>query len=299
MSEIRFDDQVVIVTGAGGGLGRAHALLFASRGAKVVVNDLGGSLGGEGSDQAAAQRVTDEITAAGGEAVANFDGVDTEEGGRAIVQTALDAFGRVDVVINNAGILRDVSFHKMSMAQWDAVLRVHLQGTFYVTHAAWPHLRAQGYGRVVNTSSAAGLYGNFGQANYGAAKLGIVGLTRTLAQEGFKKGIRVNAIAPIAKSRMTETILDAATLAKLEPSWVSPVVAHLASANCDSNGQTYAVGGGYVSRVALVEGAGVIFEGEGVSPEQIAERWADVEDLSGAKPFPNAMAAIQAALGKL
>ncbi|MCA9609761.1 MAG: SDR family oxidoreductase [Myxococcales bacterium] len=298
MSEVRFDERVAIVTGAGGGLGRSHALLLASRGAKVVVNDLGGSVGGEGSDQAAAQKVVDEITAAGGAAVASFDGVDTAEGGAAIVQKALDTWGRVDVVVNNAGILRDVSFHKMTHADWDAVMRVHLAGTYYVSHAAWPHLRDAGYGRIVNTTSAAGLYGNFGQANYAAAKLGIVGLTKTLAQEGAKKGIRANVIAPIAKSRMTETILDAATLAKLEPTLVSPLVAYLASEGCEANGQIYAVGGGYVSRVALVEGAGTMLSGE-VTPEQVAGAWADIEDLSAAKPFANAMEAVGAALGKL
>ncbi|MCB9591300.1 MAG: SDR family oxidoreductase [Sandaracinaceae bacterium] len=298
MSEVRFDERVAIVTGAGGGLGRSHALLLAARGAKVVVNDLGGSLHGEGSDQAAAQKVVDEITAAGGTAVASFDGVDTPEGAAAIVQKALDAYGRVDVVINNAGILRDVSFHKMTHADWDSVLKVHLAGTYYVSHAAWAHMRDAGYGRIVNTSSAAGLYGNFGQANYAAAKLGIVGLTKTLAQEGAKKGIRANAIAPIARSRMTETILDEATLAKLEPTLVSPLVAYLASEGCASNGQVYAVGGGYVSRVAVVEGAGTMLSGE-VTPESVAGAWAEIEDLSAAKPFANAMEAVGAALGKL
>ena len=201
MSEISFDGRVAIVTGAGGGLGRSHALFLASRGAKVVVNDLGGSVDGKGSDEAAAQKVVDEIAAAGGEAVASFDGVDTAEGGEKIVKTALDAFGKVDVVINNAGILRDVSFHKMTHDQWDAVMNVHLNGTYYVSKAAWNHMREAGYGRIVNTTSAAGLYGNFGQANYAAAKLGIVGLSKTLAQEGHKKGIRCNVIAPVARSR--------------------------------------------------------------------------------------------------
>ena len=299
MTNVSFEDRVAVVTGAGGGLGRSHALLLASRGAKVVVNDLGGAVDGSGSDQSAAQRVVDEIRAAGGEAVPSFDGVDTPEGGQAIVKTALDAYGRVDVVINNAGILRDVSFHKMSLAEWDAVLRVHLAGTFYVSHAAWPHMREAGYGRIVNTSSAAGLYGNFGQANYAAAKLGIVGLTKTLAQEGFKKGIRANAIAPVARSRMTETILDAATLAKLEPEHVSPLVAYLASEACDETGQTYAVGGGYVSRVAVVEAPGALFEGDAATPEQIAERWTQINDLSGSRPFSNAMEAVQVTLGKV
>jgi 3-hydroxyacyl-CoA dehydrogenase/3a,7a,12a-trihydroxy-5b-cholest-24-enoyl-CoA hydratase len=298
VSEVRFDERVAIVTGAGGGLGRSHALLLASRGAKVVVNDLGGSVGGEGSDHAAAQKVVDEIRAAGGEAVPSFDGVDTAEGAERIVSTAIEAFGKISIVINNAGILRDVSFHKMGHADWDAVIRVHLAGTYYVSRAAWPILREAGYGRIVNTTSAAGLYGNFGQASYAAAKMGIVGLTKTLAQEGAKKDIRANVIAPVAKSRMTETILDAATLAKLEPALVSPLVAYLASEGCDDNGQIYAVGGGYVSRVAVVEGAGTVFDGETLAPEQIVERWDRINDLSDAKPFANAMDAVQAALAK-
>ncbi|HEY8431102.1 MAG TPA: SDR family oxidoreductase [Sandaracinaceae bacterium] len=298
MSEVRFDGRVVIVTGAGGGLGRSHALLFASRGAKVVVNDLGGTLDGRGNDESAAQKVVEEIRAAGGEAVASFDGVDTAEGAAKIVKTALDAFGRVDVVINNAGILRDVSFAKMSLEDWEAVLRVHLSGTMYVSRAAWPHMREAGYGRIVNTTSAAGLYGNFGQANYAAAKMGIVGFTKTLAQEGKKYGIRANAIAPVAKSRMTETILDAATLEKLDPKLVSPLVAWLASEQCEESGRIYAVGGGYVSRVAVVEGEGTFFPGAELTPEQIAASWAQINDLEKAHPFENAMEAVQAALAK-
>lgn len=298
MTQVRFDDQVAIVTGAGGGLGRAHAILLASRGARVVVNDLGGALDGRGSSEAAAQKVVDEILSAGGEAVPSFDGVDTAEGGANIVKTALDAFGRIDIVVNNAGILRDVSFHKMTVDDWEAVLRVHLDGTFHVTRAAWPHMREAGYGRIVNTTSAAGLYGNFGQANYGAAKLGIVGLTKALAQEGAKKNIKVNAIAPVARSRMTETIFDEATLSQLEPSLVSPVVAHLVSRACSDSGQIYAVGGGYVSRVAVVEGAGAFFPGAELTPEQVAESWATICDLSQARPFDNALAAAQVALAK-
>lgn len=297
MSEVRFDERVAIVTGAGGGLGRSHALMLAARGAKVVVNDLGGALDGQGSDQSAAQKVVDEIKAAGGEAVASFDTVDTVEGGKKIVQTALDTFGRVDIIVNNAGILRDSSFHKMDAGGWDAVLKVHLYGTMHVSHAAWPHLRENKWGRVVNTASAAGLYGNFGQAGYAAAKMGIVGLTKTLAQEGKKYGILANVIAPVARSRMTETILDPATLAKLEPALVSPVVGYLCSDRCQDTGQVYAVGGGYLARVAVVEAAGTYF-GQELTPEQVGEQWGKVNDLADAKPFQNAMEAIQVALSK-
>ncbi|MBZ0122234.1 MAG: SDR family NAD(P)-dependent oxidoreductase, partial [Sandaracinaceae bacterium] len=236
--------------------------------------------------------------AAGGAAAASYDGVDTPEGAARIVQTAIDNFGGIDVVINNAGILRDVSFPKMSQQEWDSVLQVHLNGTMLVTKAAWPHLREKGYGRIVNTTSAAGLFGNFGQANYAAAKLGIVGLTKTLAQEGKKYGIRANAIAPIAKSRMTETILDAATLAKLEPELVSPLVALLASEACEHSGEVFAVGGGYVSRVAVVEGAGTLFGGP-MTPEDVLARMAAITDLSAAKPFASAMDEVQAALGRI
>lgn len=298
MTDVRFDGRVAIVTGAGGGLGRSHALLFASRGAKVVVNDLGGALDGRGDDQSAAQKVVDEIRAAGGEAVASFDGVDTPESAARIVEKAIESFGRVDVVVNNAGILRDVTFHKMSIEDWSAVLRVHLEGTMFVSRAAWPHMRAAGYGRIVNTTSAAGLYGNFGQANYAAAKMGIVGLTKTFAQEGKKYDIRANVIAPVAKSRMTETILDESTLARLEPRLVSPLVAYLASEGCAETGEVYAVGGGYVSRVAVVEGAGTFFAGPELSPEQIAASWAQINDLDAAQPFANAMDALQVALAK-
>lgn len=217
--ELRFDGRVVIITGAGNGLGRAHALLFGSRGAKVVVNDLGGSAFGDGKSSSAADRVVEEIRAKGGEAVANYDSV--EDGGK-IVQTALDAFGRVDVVINNAGILRDTTFHKMSEQDWDLIFKVHVKGAFAVTHAAWPHMREQKYGRVVFTTSAAGIYGNFGQTNYSAAKLAQLGMGNTLALEGRKAGIVVNTIAPIAGSRLTETVMPKEVVDALKPEVVSP-----------------------------------------------------------------------------
>jgi NAD(P)-dependent dehydrogenase (short-subunit alcohol dehydrogenase family) len=295
MADIRFDDRVAIVTGAGGGLGRSHALLLASRGAKVVVNDLGGSVDGAGKSAKAADTVVDEIKAAGGEAVASYDGVDTAEGAARIVATAKDAFGKVDILINNAGILRDVSFKKMTQDDWDKVLQVHLTGTMNVSKAAWELLRENNYGRIVNTTSAAGLYGNFGQANYSAAKLGIVGLSKTLAHEGAKYNIRCNVIAPVAKSRMTETIMPPEVLEKLKPEFVSPLVAYLCSEQCNDNAQVYAVGGGYMSRVAVVEAPGVVLTGD-VSPEAVAGKWSDINDLTGAKPFQNAMEAAGAAM---
>jgi NAD(P)-dependent dehydrogenase (short-subunit alcohol dehydrogenase family) len=278
VASIELDGRVAIVTGAGGGLGRSHALLLAERGAKVVVNDVGGSRDGTGGDSQAADGVVAEIRDAGGDAVASYDGVDTWEGGQRIVATALEAFGRVDVVINNAGILRDVSFGKLDEAQLDAVLKVHLYGAFHVTRAAWPHLKEQGYGRVITTSSGSGLYGNFGQSNYAAAKLGLVGLTRTLAIEGTKYGITANAIAPVARSRMTEDIMPPQLLDRIEPVHVSPLVVYLASEACSDTGRIYSVGGGYVARVALLEGEGAAFDGV-ASPEEIAERWDEINQV--------------------
>ncbi len=240
MSSLHFDERVAIVTGAGNGLGRSHALELARRGARVVVNDLGGSLHGDGQSTDAAQAVVDEITAFGGTAVANRDSVATEEGGRAIVQTALDEFGRLDVLVNNAGILRDKAFHKMDGAMIDAVIDVHLKGTLFVTQPAFRAMREAGYGRIVNTSSASGLFGNFGQANYGAAKAGIAGLTRVLALEGAAYGIVANAIAPIAATRMTAGLLGDLT-AHVTPEGVSPVVAFLAHEDCPVSGAVYSV----------------------------------------------------------
>jgi NAD(P)-dependent dehydrogenase (short-subunit alcohol dehydrogenase family) len=248
MPDLTFDGKVAVVTGAGGGLGRAHALELAHRGALVVVNDLGGSVDGTGADQTPAQKVVDEIRAAGGEAIPNFDTVSTPEGGEAIVEAAVEAFGRIDIVINNAGILRDKSFLNLTDDLVSPVLDVHLKGGFNVTRAAWNHLREQAYGRVINTASASGLFGNFGQANYGAAKMGLVGLTRVLAVEGAKYNIKVNAIAPVAKTRMTEDLLGPMA-DSLEPHLVSPVVAYLVHQDCPVTGEIYSVGGGRVSRV--------------------------------------------------
>jgi len=257
MSDLRFDGRVAIITGAGGGLGRAHALELARRGAQVLVNDLGGALDGSGSSKFAADRVVDEITALGGIAAANHDSVATSEGGQAIVRAAVDAFGRVDVLINNAGILRDKAFHKMDDAMIAAVIDVHLKGALYVTQPAYALMRAQGYGRIVNTSSASGLFGNFGQANYGAAKAGLAGLTRVLALEGASYGIKVNAIAPIASTRMTQDILGDLA-ARVSPESVSPLVAYLAHEQCSVNGHVYSVAGGRIARIFVAETEGAV-----------------------------------------
>ena len=256
MTELGFDGQVAIITGAGGGLGKQHALLLASRGALVVVNDLGGAVDGTGADVGAAQLVVDEITAAGGEAVADANSVATPEGGAAIVQTAIDAFGRVDIVVNNAGILRDKSFSNMTSELFDPVIDVHLRGAFHVTQPAWKHMRERSYGRIISTSSSSGLFGNFGQANYGAAKMGLVGFTRVLSVEGAKYGITANAIAPFALTRMTESLLGPLG-EKVAPELVSPLVAYLAHESCTATGRVFSVGGGRVAEVFIGEAQGL------------------------------------------
>jgi NAD(P)-dependent dehydrogenase (short-subunit alcohol dehydrogenase family) len=278
MTELGFDSRVAIITGAGGGLGRSHALELARRGALVVVNDVGGSVAGQGSAELPAQMVVDEIRAAGGEAVANFDTVATPEGGQAIVQTALDTFGRVDIVINNAGILRDKAFHNMEAAMIEAVIDVHLKGAFFVTQPAYQVMRQQGYGRIVSTTSASGLFGNFGQANYGAAKAGLAGLTRVLALEGARHNIRANAIAPVALTRMTEGILGDLA-AKVGPECVTPVVTFLASEDCNVSGHIYSVAGGRVARVFYAESPGVVLPN--LSPESVRDNLAMIDEPGG------------------
>jgi len=275
--EVRFDGRVAIVTGAGQGLGRSHALLLASRGAKVVVNDLGGSSGGEGKSSESADLVVEEIKKAGGEAVANYDSV---EDGDAIVRTAMDAWGRVDIVINNAGILRDKSFKNMTDADWDIIFRVHNYGAYKVTKAAWPIMTEQGYGRVLFTTSSAGIYGNFGQTNYGSAKLSLVGFANTLSLEGQRKNVLVNTIAPFAASRLTEGLLPPAVFDSLKPEYVSPIVAYLCSEDSDTTGGVYEVGGGFYSSLRWERTKGKLFRlGREVSPDDIQSSWKQINDF--------------------
>jgi NAD(P)-dependent dehydrogenase (short-subunit alcohol dehydrogenase family) len=276
MTDLRFDERVVIITGAGGGLGRSHALELARRGARVLVNDPGSAVDGTGSSTFAADRVVEEITALGGIAAPNRDSVATSEGGQAIVQAALDAFGRVDVLINNAGILRDKAFHHMDAAMIDAVVDVHLKGALFVSQPAFRAMREQGYGRIVNTTSASGLFGNFGQANYGAAKAGLAGLTRVLAIEGAGHGIRVNAIAPVAATRMTQDILGE-LVAKVSPESVSPLVAFLAHEDCPVNGHVYSVAGGRIARIIVTETHGVVLTKN--TPEAIRDQLPLIDQL--------------------
>jgi NAD(P)-dependent dehydrogenase (short-subunit alcohol dehydrogenase family) len=277
---ITFDGRVAIVTGAGGGLGKTYALELARRGARLVVNDLGGAVDGTGSSESAADRVVSEIRQAGGEAVANYESVSTPEGGAAIVQTALDSFDTVDVVVNNAGILRDRSFANMDISEVDAVLDVHLRGAFYVSQPAFAVMKEKGYGRFVFTSSNAGLFGNFGQANYGAAKAGLAGLSNVLAIEGAKYDIKSNAIAPTAKTRMTEDLLGPFA-EMLQPEQVTPMVVYLCSEANQHSHEIFTAGGGRYGRIAMVTNEGWIAgQGEVPSVEDVADHLDEIRDLS-------------------
>ncbi|SDU24385.1 SDR family oxidoreductase [Halopseudomonas salegens] len=280
MSDIRFDDKVVIVTGAGGGIGRAHALLFAKHGAKVIVNDLGGSAQGEGANSEAALKVVEEIKAAGGTAIANPENVIN---GDRIVECAMDNFGRIDVVVNNAGILRDKSFAKMTDEDWDLIYKVHVEGAYKTTKAAWPHMKDNNFGRIIFTSSTSGIYGNFGQANYGMAKLGLYGFTRTLAIEGRKNNIFVNAIAPTGGTRMTEGLFPAGAFDKLKPELVSPLVTYLCSPDCQETGSLFEVGGGWMGKVRWERSLGIGFNpDEGFTPEDVAANFEQLCSFEGA-----------------
>ena len=293
--KIRFDDRVAVITGAGAGLGKAYALELAARGAKIVVNDLGGSRDGSGKGSASpADTVVDEIKALGGEAVANYDNVATPEGGENIVKTALDTFGRLDIVINNAGILRDKSFLKMEPENWKAVMDVHLNGAYHVTRPAMVAMKENGYGRIVMTTSAAGLYGNFGQTNYSAAKMALVGLMNTLKLEGQKYNIKVNTIAPIAASRLTEDVMPPELFEKSRPEFVVPMVTYLCGENCKESGAIFNGGMGYFNRVAVYTGPTVQIGDPDCppTPEQIHENWNQINSMDGAKELEDANTAI-------
>jgi 3-hydroxy-3-methylglutaryl CoA synthase/NAD(P)-dependent dehydrogenase (short-subunit alcohol dehydrogenase family)/putative sterol carrier protein len=293
--KIRFDDRVAIVTGAGAGLGRAYALELARRGAKIVVNDLGGARDGSGEGSATpADKVVKEIEALGGAAVANYDNVALTEGGANIVKTAMDTFGKVDILINNAGILRDKSFLKMEPENWKAVLDVHLNGAYNVTRPTMEVMRANGYGRIVMTSSAAGLYGNFGQSNYSAAKMAVVGFMNTLKLEGMKYDINVNTVAPIAASRLTEDVMPPDLFEKSKPEFVVPLVLYLCSEDCQDTGGIYSAGMGYFNRAAVLTAPAVqLGDPDHIpTPEQIAENWEKIDSLEGAEELGDANAAI-------
>ncbi len=295
MEKIRFDGQVAIVTGGGAGLGRVYALELAKRGAKVVINDLGGARDGAGKGSVApADEVVEEIKALGGEAVANYDSVATSQGGENIVKTALDAFGRVDILINNAGILRDKSFLKMEPENWQAVMDVHLNGAYHVTRPAMAIMKENGYGRILMTTSAAGLYGNFGQTNYSAAKMALVGLMNTLKLEGKNYDIKVNTIAPIAASRLTEDVMPPDLFEKSKPEFVAPMVVYLCSKDCKETGAIFNAGMGYFNRAAVFTGQTVqLGDPENPpTPEQIHENWEKINSMDGAREIEDANTAI-------
>jgi 3-hydroxyacyl-CoA dehydrogenase/3a,7a,12a-trihydroxy-5b-cholest-24-enoyl-CoA hydratase len=280
MSALRFDNRVVIVTGAGGGLGRTYALEYAKRGAKVVVNDLGGDAHGTSASTSMADKVVKEIKASGGEAVANYDSV---EFGEKIVETAIKNYGRIDIVVNNAGILRDVSFGNMKDLDWDLIMKVHLKGAYSVTKAAWPHFRKQKYGRVIMTSSNSGLYGSFGQANYSAAKMALVGLAKTLSLEGQKYNIFSNALVPTAGSRLTQTVMPEDLVQALKPEFVTPLVVYLTHESCTETGQIFEAGAGWYGTAQLYRSKGKVIPN--ATAEDLKANWSSITDMSQARHY--------------
>jgi NAD(P)-dependent dehydrogenase (short-subunit alcohol dehydrogenase family) len=284
MADIRFDGKVAIVTGSGGGLGRQHALELARRGARVVVNDLGGSVDGSGGGSEAAHKVVEEIKALGGEAIANGSSVTDDAGVALMVKDAMDAWGRIDVLVANAGVLRDKTFSKMEIADFEFVLDVHLMGTVKPAKAVWEIMREQNYGRIVVTTSSSGLYGNFGQSNYGAAKLGIIGFMNTLKLEGQKNNIHVNAIAPVAATRMTENLMPPAILERLKPEYVTPGVVFLCSEDAPT-GCILTAGAGAFALARIVETEGVYLGEGGLSVEEVRDNWAKIIDPEGQQAY--------------
>lgn len=289
MSKIEFTGRVAIITGAGGGLGRHHAIELAKRGAKVVINDLGGSKDGVGSSTSAADHVVEEIKALGGEAVPNYDNVATQEGGENIVQTAIDAFGKIDILINNAGILLDSTFVKMDEKKWDVVVDVHLKGTFCVTKPAFLHMVKQSYGRIIMTTSGSGLFGNFGQTNYSSAKMGVVGFANVLKLEGAKYNIKTNVIAPIAGTRLTEDVVPPEIFSRMKVDFVTPAVIYMCSEQCQDSGVIINAGLGYFSRSAIMTGEGVILSDGNIipTPEEVMKNWSRITSLENARFFSN------------
>jgi NAD(P)-dependent dehydrogenase (short-subunit alcohol dehydrogenase family) len=286
MADIRFDGKVAIVTGSGGGLGRQHALELARRGAKVVINDLGGSVDGTGGNSAAAEAVVAEIKGFGGEAIANGASVTDDAGVAHLVKQTMDAWGRIDILVANAGILRDKSFTKMEIADFEAVMAVHVMGTVKPTKAIWDIMREQNYGRIVVTTSSTGLYGNFGQTNYGAAKLGLVGFMNSLKIEGQKNNIHVNAISPVAATRMTESLMPPEMLDKLKPEYVTPGVVYLCSDEAPT-GAILTAGAGVFALARIYETDGVFLGEGGLSAEEVRDNWAKISDPTGQEAYPN------------
>ena len=286
MADVSFENRVVIVTGAGNGLGKAYALDLGKRGAKVVVNDLGGAVDGSGAGNTPADEVVNEIIANGGEAVANYDSVATEEGGESIVQTAIDSFGTVDAVINNAGILRDKSFANMTEEEFSLIIQVHLKGTYFVTHPAFKVMKENNYGRIVNVASPSGIFGNFGQSNYGAAKMGIVGLTNVLAIEGAKYNIKVNVIAPTAYTRMTEALLPEDVGKLFSAELVTPMVTYLASEACEPTHEIFGVAAGRFARIGIITHEGYV--NTEATAEDIASNIEEIRTIKdGSYPLSN------------
>jgi NAD(P)-dependent dehydrogenase (short-subunit alcohol dehydrogenase family) len=282
--EIRFDGKVAIVTGSGGGLGRQHALELARRGAKVVINDLGGAVDGKGGSSEAAEKVVAEIKAFGGEAIANGSSVTDDAGVQHMIDQTMEAFGRIDILVANAGILRDKSFSKMEIADFEAVLAVHVMGTMKPVKAAWEIMKAQNYGRIVVTTSSTGLYGNFGQSNYGAAKLGLVGFMNTMKLEGQKNNIRINAISPVAATRMTENLMPPEMLEKLRPEFVTPGVVYLVSEDAPT-GAILTAGAGVFALARIYETEGVYLGDKGLDAEHVRDNWAKIEDPAGQQHY--------------
>jgi NAD(P)-dependent dehydrogenase (short-subunit alcohol dehydrogenase family) len=298
---IRFDGRVAIVTGAGHGLGKSYALALGARGAKVVVNDIGGAIDGSGGSATPADAVVEEIRAAGGEAVANYDSVAERETAANIVQTAIDSFGSIDIIINNAGIVRDKTFHKMTLDDYEFVVKVHFLGSVYVTHAAFPHMRDANYGRILMVSSNSGLYGNFGQTNYSAAKMAVVGFMNTLKLEGARNNITINALAPLAATRIAEPsgIFEVYDAELVTPEAVAAMVSYLVSEECTDSGNVLSATAGYYSRIQVMEGAGVrVDPRDTMTPEKIAELWPQIIAMDDPHGYNDAVENLTAVMAK-